>query len=132
MNDLRKYLNIVSESSSGGTSAGGIAAVANPLASAAPFEGAMTRVKEQGESDLTSPDVEAAPAKEPQKLEVGILEYGMWENSSLVANKKLKQRREGSHRGEVVRDVYGESEAPSERRQVVKSIYGAKASKDSE
>ena len=129
MNDIRKFLDIVSESSSGGTSAGGIAVVANPHASESAFDGAMTRVKEEDETDPTSPDIEKEPQKERSTLEVGILEYGNWENSSLVANKKLKQRREDSHRGEVVRDVYAKEAQEPTKSSVVKSIYGAKPAK---
>jgi hypothetical protein len=86
MQDIRKLLDIVNESSSGGTSAGSVA----PMAQS--FHTEQRRVDEE----------------KPEAPEV--IEYGMWENSALTTSSKLKKSRGKSSK--VVKSIYGQ-DAPS-------------------
>ena len=80
--DIKKFIDIVSESSSGGTSAGSVAEVSKPLGSV------QVRLET---NDSTAPQV---------------IEYGNWENSALTTSSKLKKERKKA--AKVVKSIYGE------------------------
>jgi hypothetical protein len=90
MSDIRKLLDIISESSAGASTAGSIASVSAPVGETQ---------KRQEES--STPDM-------PQ-----IIEYGMWENSALTTSSKLKKSRGKSSK--VVKSIYGKDTPDSEK-----------------
>jgi len=101
--DIKKFIDIVSESSSGGTTAGAVAEVSTP----------MTFVQKRVEDDKT---------KSPE-----VIEYGMWENSALTTSSKLKKSRDKS--AKVVKSIYGEEveEAKNPDQQAAIAIAKKKA-----
>jgi hypothetical protein len=79
MSDIRKLIDLLSESSVGATASGNVATVE---------QSAFTQSR--------STAVEASP----------VLEYGNWENSALSTSKKLKKTR--TKASKLVKSIYGE------------------------
>jgi type III secretion system FlhB-like substrate exporter len=87
MSDIRKILNAINENSVSTTS-GSVSSVSQPI--------------------LTQSRIEEEKPELPK-----VLEYGMWENSALVTDKKIKDSRKKS---KVVKDVYDKDNVVKEAK----------------
>lgn len=94
MNDIRKLINIINET----TASGGVAPVSQSM-----------HTQHRVEEDYTEES-----SDKPQ-----ILEYGNWENSALTTSKKLKKSRKKASK--IVKSVYGE-DMPGEKVRVTESF----------
>ena len=98
MADIRKLLDIISESSSGASTAGAIASTPHGLGE--------VQKRNEDDSESSTPEL-------PK-----IIEYGNWENSALTTSDKLKKERKKASK--VVKSIYGEdvqSEAANPKQQ---------------
>jgi hypothetical protein len=90
MSDIRKLINIISETTAGATASGSVANVAQP----------METLRRRSDEDYAAEAADSTPEL-PQ-----VLEYGNWENSALTTSKKLKKAR--SKAKKIVKSIYGE------------------------
>ena len=103
MSDIRKLLDIISESSAGASTAGAIASTPHGI-------GEVQKRNEDGLDEST-----------PESPK--IIEYGNWENSALTTSDKLKKERKKASK--VVKSIYGEdvqSEAANPKKQAAIAI----------
>jgi hypothetical protein len=87
MSDIRKFINIVSE-----TSAGSVGSMAMPIG---------TTLKRIEENDSDTEKTEESPKQ------IEVLEYGNWKNSALVTTSEVKNQR--GKNTKIVKSVYGDN-----------------------
>lgn len=108
MNDIRKLLDIINETTAGATASGGVAPVSQSMHT-------QRRVEE---------DYSEESSDKPQMPQ--ILEYGNWENSALTTSKKLKKSRKKASK--IVKSVYGE-DMPGEKKEVTEGSQLARTAR---
>jgi hypothetical protein len=107
MSDIRKLINIISETTAGATASGSVANVAQP----------METLRRRSDEDYAAEAADSTPEL-PQ-----VLEYGNWENSALTTSKKLKKAR--SKAKKIVKSIYGE-----DKPEVDETLHGKQAKLD--
>lgn len=100
MSDIRKLLDIISESSASTSTAGAVASVPSRIGET------QKRVEDEKTPEMPN-----------------VIEYGNWENSALTTSDKLKKERKKASK--VVKSIYGEdvqSEAANPKQQAAIAI----------
>jgi hypothetical protein len=96
MSEIRKYLDLINETTAGATASGSVATVAQPM------QEVQKRVKEDDRS------------KAPE-----VIEYGNWENSALTTSNELKKSRKKA--AKIVKSIYGEDDE-SQKKEVKEGV----------